>query len=69
MLAPDAIIAIACVGLTLVVLIHGKVANDLGILSSDPFGGGWLMKVKLSAPLPADLLTRAEYEAHFKQHH
>lgn len=52
-----------------VVESNGKVANDLGILSSDPFGGGWLMKVKLSAPLPADLLTRAEYEAHFKQHH
>jgi glycine cleavage system H protein len=52
-----------------VVESNGKVANDLGILSSDPFGAGWLMKVKLSAPLPADLLTRAEYEAHFKQHH
>jgi len=52
-----------------VVESNGKVANDLGMLSSDPFGAGWLMKVKLSAPLPADLLTRAEYEAHFKQHH
>jgi len=52
-----------------VVESNSQLANDLGILSSDPFGKGWLLKVKLTTPVAGDLLNRAAYEAHFKQHH
>lgn len=52
----------------LVVESNKALENDLGILSSDPFGAGWLMKVKCDS-IPGGLMTRAEYEAHFKKHH
>jgi len=52
-----------------VVESNSQLANDLGILSSDPFGKWWLLKVKLTTPVAGDLLNRAAYEAHFKQHH
>lgn len=52
-----------------VVESNSQLANDLGILSSDPFGKGWLLKVKLTTPVAGDLLNRAAYEAHFRQHH
>lgn len=43
-----------------------RLADDLGTLSSDPFGAGWLLKVKVSgAGLPADLMDRAAYEKHW----
>ncbi|HTI52496.1 MAG TPA: glycine cleavage system protein GcvH [Planctomycetaceae bacterium] len=43
-----------------------KLADDLGKLSSDPFGAGWLLKVKVSdGKLPAGLLDRAAYEQHW----
>lgn len=44
---------------------HGKLADDLGLLSTDPFGAGWMLKVKVTDANPlAGLLTRAEYEQH-----
>lgn len=39
-----------------VVDVNAPVADDLEQLAADPFGTGWLIKVKLSAPLPATLL-------------
>jgi glycine cleavage system H protein len=33
-------------------------------LNRDPYGEGWMLKVKLSDPLPADLLDAAAYAAH-----
>jgi glycine cleavage system H protein len=43
-----------------------KLADDLGKLSDDPFGAGWLLKVKLSDPnVSAGLMDRAEYEKHW----
>jgi glycine cleavage system H protein len=43
-----------------------KLADDLGKLSSDPFGAGWLLKVKVSdGKLPAGLLDRTAYEQHW----
>ncbi|MBA3315668.1 MAG: glycine cleavage system protein GcvH [Planctomycetota bacterium] len=38
--------------------------DDVAPLSSDPFGAGWLMKVRLSGGLSDELLDRAAYEAH-----
>jgi len=43
-----------------------KLADDLGKLSDDPFGNGWLMKVKLSdRNLSPELMDRAAYEKHW----
>jgi len=43
-----------------------QLADDLGKLSDDPFGKGWLLKVKLSdSNLSAGLMDRAGYEAHW----
>lgn len=43
-----------------------KLADDLGKLSDDPFGAGWLLKVKVTGQgLSADLMDRAAYEKHW----
>lgn len=43
-----------------------KLADDLGKLSSDPFGAGWLLKVKVAdGKLPDDLMDRSAYEKHW----
>jgi glycine cleavage system H protein len=45
---------------------NAKLGDDLAKLSDDPFGGGWLIKVKVAdRPLPADLMDRAGYEKHW----
>jgi glycine cleavage system H protein len=44
---------------------HAKLADDLGILSEDPFGKGWLIKVRITDPTSLDaLMDRTEYEKH-----
>lgn len=48
-----------------VVEVNSKVADDLGKLSDDAFGSGWLIKVKLAeGGLPASLMSRDAYVAH-----
>jgi glycine cleavage system H protein len=43
-----------------------RLAEDLGKLSEDPFGGGWLIKVKVAdRNLAPDLMDRAAYEKHW----
>jgi glycine cleavage system H protein len=45
--------------------VNDALADDLGVLSEDPFGKGWMIKVKLTDPSSvAGLLDRAAYEAH-----
>jgi glycine cleavage system H protein len=50
-----------------VVEVHADLANDFATLANDPFGNGWMIKVK-----PADLkeldslMTAAEYEEYVK---
>jgi glycine cleavage system H protein len=45
---------------------NAKLGDDLAKLSDDPFGGGWLIKVKVAdRTLPADLMDRADYEKHW----
>ena len=45
---------------------NAKLADDLGKLSDDPFGAGWLIKVKVAdRHLPAELMDRTGYEKHW----
>ncbi|MBI3864056.1 MAG: glycine cleavage system protein GcvH [Planctomycetia bacterium] len=45
---------------------NSRLADDLGKLSDDPFGAGWLMKVKVSDKnLSSELMDRAGYEKHW----
>ena len=43
--------------------VNGDVDDDPGLLNSDPYGAGWLMKVRLDNgdAEPAGLLTADEY--------
>jgi glycine cleavage system H protein len=48
-----------------VVEVNGSLAESPEILNKDPYGTGWLVKIKLSEPGEAGkLLTAAEYQAH-----
>jgi glycine cleavage system H protein len=50
-----------------VVQVNTALANGAGTINEDPYGQGWLVKVKLSDPREADLLlTAEEYEATIK---
>lgn len=45
---------------------NARLADDLGKLSDDPFGAGWLIKVKVADKnLSPDLMDRAGYERHW----
>lgn len=46
-----------------VVEVNNPLADKLEWLAKDPFGQGWMMKVKLASP-PSGLLDAAAYEAH-----
>src|SRR5258708_339014 len=49
-----------------VIETNARLADDLGRLSDDPFGAGWLLKVKLTdRNLGPDLMDRAAYEKHW----
>jgi len=49
-----------------VIETNAKLSDDLGKLSDDPFGAGWLLKVKVTdRHLPAGLMDRGEYEKHW----
>jgi len=48
-----------------VVEINPLLAESPEILNTDPYGSGWLVKIKLSDPGEAGkLLTAAEYQAY-----
>ena len=47
-----------------VIEVNGSLAESPEILNKDPYGAGWLVKIKLSEPNEAaKLLTAAEYQA------
>jgi glycine cleavage system H protein len=49
-----------------VIETNTKLVDDLGKLSDDPFGAGWLIRVKVAdRKLSPDLLDRAAYERHW----
>jgi glycine cleavage system H protein len=51
-----------------VVEINNDVANEAGVINQDPYGKGWIIKVKLSNPGELDsLLSSADYEASLKK--
>ncbi len=51
-----------------VVEINNDVANEAAVINQDPYGKGWIIKVKLSNPGELDsLLSSADYEALLKK--
>jgi len=45
--------------------VNGEIDDDPGLINTDPYGAGWLFKVRLAASdgeAPPGLLTAAEYE-------
>ena len=46
-----------------VVEINDAVVDDPSLVNSDPFGAGWLLKIRVDASASADLLDRAAYVA------
>lgn len=48
-----------------VVAVNNSLEDDLGVLSTDPYGKGWLIKLKVSDSASVEsLLDRKAYEAH-----
>ncbi len=46
-----------------VIEINDALANDPAAVNREPYGGGWLMKLRIADPAEADaLLPAAEYE-------
>lgn len=47
-----------------VVEVNPRLADEPGLVNSDPYGAGWMIKVECTDLSPLDkLLTAAEYEA------
>lgn len=46
-----------------VVAVNQAAIDDPSIVNSDPFGDGWLVKIRIDGPTPADLLDREAYVA------
>jgi glycine cleavage system H protein len=45
--------------------VNDALADDLAVLSQDPFGKGWMIKLKLTDPSSVSgLMNRSAYEAH-----
>ncbi len=42
--------------------VNSGLEDNLSVINSEPFGGGWMIKVKVSGDLPADLLDAAAYD-------
>ncbi len=52
-----------------VVEVNAAAVNDLSQVNDDPFGGGWMLKIKLAAGATLDhLLTAAQYDAQIAGH-
>jgi len=53
-----------------VVDVNDRLQEDLGVLSNDPFGAGWLMRVRVDEPALSDeLMDRAAYERAWAERH
>ena len=52
-----------------VVAVNAAAVNDLAKVNDDPFGGGWMVKIKLAPGATLDhLLTAAQYDAQIAGH-
>jgi len=48
-----------------ILAVNDALADDLAVLSDDPFGKGWMIKLKLTDPSSlGGLMDRKAYEAH-----
>lgn len=48
-----------------IIAVNSPLADDLQKLSDDPFGAGWIIKVRMSDPKGLDtLLSHADYKRH-----
>ena len=53
-----------------VVEVHQQLAESLQLLTSDPFGAGWMIKVKITDPASLDLLLdHATYQRQCAEQH
>jgi glycine cleavage system H protein len=50
-----------------IVAVNESLADDQGPLATDPYGEGWLFKVRLSEPASGDLMDLAAYEQQLEQ--
>lgn len=50
-----------------VVAVNKVAIAEPGIVNADPFGDGWLIKVKLTTDEASQLLTAEQYEAYVKE--
>jgi glycine cleavage system H protein len=51
-----------------VVAVNGEVANEAAIINKDPYGSGWIIKIKFSnAGELQSLLSATDYEALLKK--
>lgn len=51
-----------------VVGVNDELGNDAAVINKDPYGNGWIIKIKLSNPGELDsLLSAADYEAMLKK--
>jgi glycine cleavage system H protein len=41
--------------------VNADIEDDPGLVNSDPYGAGWLFKVRLNDEPPSDLLTAEQY--------
>jgi glycine cleavage system H protein len=46
--------------------VNSEVEDDPGQVNTDPYGSGWIFKVRLSGDSPSDLLSADEYTALIK---
>jgi glycine cleavage system H protein len=46
-----------------VVEVNGELDANPAVINSDPYGQGWMIKVRADGPLAGDLLDAAGYEA------
>jgi glycine cleavage system H protein len=44
-----------------IVAVNERLAGNPELVNSDPYGEGWLIKLRLAGPLPDDLLDEAGY--------
>ena len=49
-----------------IVDVNGALSDDPSVVNSDPYGAGWLVKIRTSDPSPLDgLMDHAAYEQRF----
>jgi glycine cleavage system H protein len=50
-----------------VVAVHGQLTDDLDTLKADPYGNGWMIRIKATQPTQLErLMTEAQYDEYVK---